>query len=82
MIYYLIFINGIAFIICGYDKIMAIKHRYRIPEDMLLFLSFIGGSLGFILGMLIFRHKTKKLKFTVLEPIFLGMWIYIVTRMI
>ena len=82
MIYYLIFINVITFIICGYDKMMAIKHRYRIPEDILLFLSFIGGSLGFILGMLVFRHKTKKLKFTVLEPIFLGMWIYIVKRMI
>ena len=82
MIYYLIFVNIITFIICGYDKLMAIKHRYRIPEDILLFLSFIGGCLGFILGMLIFRHKTKKLKFTVLEPIFLGIWIYIIIRMI
>lgn len=82
MIYYLIFVNLITFIICGYDKLMAIKHRYRIPEDMLLFLSFIGGCLGFILGMLIFRHKTKKLKFTALEPAFLGMWIYIILRMI
>ncbi len=82
MIYYLIAINVIAFIICGYDKLMAIKHKFRIPEDMLLFLSFIGGSLGFILGMFIFRHKTKKLKFNLLEPIFLGMWIYIIMRMI
>jgi len=82
MIYYLIFVNIITFIICGYDKLMAIKHRYRIPEDILLFLSFIGGCLGFILGMFIFRHKTKKLKFTVLEPIFLGIWIYIIIRMI
>jgi len=82
MIYYLIFVNLITFIICGYDKLMAIKHRYRIPEDILLFLSFIGGCLGFILGMIIFRHKTKKVKFTVLEPLFLGMWIYIVIRMI
>ncbi len=82
MIYYLIIINIITFIICGYDKMMAIKHRYRIPEDMLLFLSFIGGCLGFILGMFIFRHKTKKLKFNALEPILLGMWIYIIIRMI
>ena len=82
MIYYLIIINIIAFIICGYDKMMAIKHRYRIPEDMLLFLSFIGGCLGFILGMFIFRHKTKKLKLNALEPIFLSMWIYIIIRMI
>ena len=82
MIYYLIFINIISFIICGYDKMMAIKHKFRIPEDMLLFLSFIGGCIGFILGMFIFRHKTKKFKFNALEPIFLGMWIYIILRVI
>ncbi len=82
MIYYLIFVNSITFIICVYDKLMAIKHRYRIPEDILLFLSFIGGTFGFVLGMFIFRHKTKKIKFIALEPLFLGMWIYILIRMI
>lgn len=82
MIYYLVLINIISFIICGYDKLMAIKHKFRIPEDILLFLSFIGGCIGFILGMFIFRHKTKKFKFIALEPIFLGIWIYIIIRMI
>lgn len=82
MIYYLITINFIAFIICGCDKLMAIKHKYRVPENILLFLSFIGGCLGFIIGMYIFRHKTKELKFKLLEPIFLCIWIYLLTRMI
>ncbi len=82
MIYYIITINFIAFIICGYDKLMAIKHKYRVPENILLFLSFIGGCLGFIIGMYIFRHKTKKLKFALLEPIFLCIWIYLLKRMI
>ena len=82
MIYYLIILNLIAFIICGYDKIMAIKHKYRVPENILLFLSLIGGCLGFTIGMYIFRHKTKKLKFTLLEPIFICLWIYLLIRMI
>ena len=82
MIYYLIIINIIAFIICGYDKYMAIKHKYRVPENILLFLSFMGGCLGFTIGMYIFRHKTKKLKFRLLEPIFVCIWIYILTGMI
>lgn len=80
--YYLIIMNILSFIICGFDKIMAIKHKYRIPEDVLLFLSFIGGCFGFILGMFIFRHKTKKAKFKALEPVFLCMWFYIIIRMI
>ncbi len=82
MIHYLIIVNLIAFIICGYDKVMAIKHKYRVPENILLFLSFIGGCIGFAIGMYIFKHKTKKLKFRLLEPIFVCLWIYILIRMI
>lgn len=82
IIYYLIIVNIITFLICGYDKYMAIKHKYRIPENILLLLSFLGGCIGFILGMYIFRHKTKKLKFSVLEPIILAIWIYIIISII
>jgi uncharacterized membrane protein YsdA (DUF1294 family) len=52
----------------GLDKYFAIKHKYRISEKKLLLLSLIGGSLGAILGMNIFRHKTKKSKFVILVP--------------
>lgn len=71
LILYLIIINIIEFIIMGLDKLLAIKHKYRIPEFTLLFLSAIGGSIGAIVGMFFFHHKTKKLKFRILFPLFL-----------
>lgn len=69
--YYLIIINVFEFIMMGLDKLLAIKHKNRIPEITLITLSMIGGSIGAILGMLIFRHKTKKWKFKLLFTIFL-----------
>lgn len=42
------------------DKQKAIKHQWRIPEKTLLFLGLIGGGIGGILGMRLFRHKTTK----------------------
>ncbi len=65
-IYYLIIINIIEFILMGLDKLFSIKKMYRIPEIVLLIIPFLGGSIGGILGMYIFRHKTKKLKFKLL----------------
>ncbi len=41
------------------DKRRAKKHRFRIPEAVLLSLGFFGGSVGALLGMNLFRHKTK-----------------------
>ena len=82
LIKYLVIINIIEFIIMGIDKFLAIKHKYRIPEFTLLFLSLIGGSIGAVLGMLIFRHKTKKLKFKILFPLFLLIHIYILVNYI
>ena len=71
MLIYLTIINLLEFFLMGLDKLFAIKKMYRIPEFTLLFISFIGGSLGGIIGMYLFRHKTKKLKFILLFPLFL-----------
>lgn len=68
-IYYLIAINIIAFIIYGIDKWKAKKNRWRIPEKTLLLLAAIGGSIGSWAGMMIWRHKTKHLKFTIGVPL-------------
>ena len=51
IIFYLVIINIFEFIIMGLDKLLAIKHKYRIPEFTLLFFSAIGGSIGEITGM-------------------------------
>jgi len=71
MIYYLIFINIVTFLIYGVDKWKARKSRWRIPEDALLWLAIVGGSVGALLGMYVFRHKTKHKKFQIGVPLIL-----------
>ena len=66
---YFIGINILSFIIMGWDKRCAIKNNWRISENNLIGLALIGGSIGTLLGMIIFHHKTKKLKFKILIPL-------------
>ena len=56
---YLIGINLAGFIIMGVDKKRAIRGAWRISEASLFLTARLGGSLGGILGMQHFRHKTK-----------------------
>ncbi len=69
-------INGVAFILAGYDKYLAIKNKRRIPENTLFFFEAIGGTIGLLLAMLLFRHKTSKssfiIKFTIILIIQIG----------
>lgn len=60
---YLIGINVLTFLIYGVDKWKAQRDRWRIPEDTLIWLAVAGGSVGALLGMNLFRHKTKHRKF-------------------
>ena len=66
---YLAVINIVAFVAFGLDKRRAKREEWRIPERTLLVLAFLGGGLGAIMGMLAFRHKTRKLRFRILVPI-------------
>ncbi len=66
---YIILINIIAFFIMYYDKLLAIKGKYRISEKSLFIIALFLGGIGIYLGMYTFRHKTKHLKFTVGIPI-------------
>ena len=61
--YYLIIINIYQFFQMGIDKYFAIKRKRRISEKTLILTTLLGGSIGGIFGMKIFRHKTKKIKF-------------------
>jgi len=67
-IYYLLAINVVTFIVYGIDKLKAKKGLWRIPEATLLMLAVIGGSIGAWLGMMLWRHKTKHLKFKLGVP--------------
>lgn len=67
LIYFLV-INVIGFLAMGIDKLKAKKDWWRIPEGTLLMIAILGGGVGSILGMYTFRHKTKKMKFTIGMP--------------
>ncbi|MCZ8230311.1 DUF1294 domain-containing protein [Flavobacterium sp.] len=58
--YFLLLVNVLAFVLVGYDKIVAQKNRRRIPETILLTIVCFGGTVGSGLAMLLFRHKTSK----------------------
>lgn len=60
---YLILINIIGLLFMHIDKIKAKKGFIRIPEKTLFLIAILGGSIGMIIGMYVFRHKTKKTKF-------------------
>lgn len=56
---YLVLINIIGFSAMGIDKNKAQKHKWRIPEKTLFLFPILGGSLGGLIGMHVFHHKTK-----------------------
>ena len=68
IIIYLLAINIIGFLIMYIDKKRAKCGRWRIPEKTLLLIALLGGSIGTIIGMYTFRHKTQKIKFTLGFP--------------
>ena len=56
---FIFLMSMIAFILYGVDKRKAKKEMWRIPEAVLLNFGFFGGAIGALLGMKMFRHKTK-----------------------
>ena len=80
---YLLLINAAAFLLMLEDKLKAKKNRWRIPERTLFGSALLGGSIGAILGMYTFRHKTKHLSFTLGMPailiaqVALAIWIFL-----
>ncbi|MBP5538850.1 MAG: DUF1294 domain-containing protein [Bacteroidales bacterium] len=68
VVIYLLGINILTFLVFGIDKRKARKGKWRIPEATLIGMSVAGGSIGALLGMHLFRHKTQKRKFTLGIP--------------
>lgn len=56
---YLVCINLAGLASMGIDKRRAIRHMWRIPEATLFLIALLGGSMGSIAGMQLFRHKTR-----------------------
>lgn len=78
VIIYLIVINIVGFFAMGIDKWKAKKNAWRIPENTLFGITALGGGIGTIVGMYMFRHKTKKAKFTIGLPAILVLEIILV----
>jgi uncharacterized membrane protein YsdA (DUF1294 family) len=64
-----------AFIAYGIDKLKARRGASRISERRLLLFALVGGAAGALLGMALFRHKTRHTKFVVSVPLFLALHI-------
>lgn len=75
LIVYLSAVNLTGFILMGVDKSKAKRRKWRIPEATLFLVALIGGSIGSIAGMYIFRHKTKHLYFVIGMPVILALQI-------
>ena len=69
---YLLIINATGLILMLVDKIKAKKSHWRIPEKVLFLVAAVGGSIGSLAGMYIFRHKTKHFSFILGMPLILA----------
>ncbi|MBP3475412.1 MAG: DUF1294 domain-containing protein [Lachnospiraceae bacterium] len=82
LIFYFIMINFISFIVMGVDKRKAQKNLWRIPESTLFVLAIIGGSVGSIAGMHLFRHKTRHWYFVYGMPAILIIQVILVLALV
>lgn len=76
---YILIINIITFFVMGIDKFKAKRGSRRVPEKTLFTLVFLGGGIGGIIAMYMFRHKNKKTRFVVCFPLILVVEILIFT---
>ncbi len=79
---YLIAVNLIGFALMGIDKYKAKKRAFRIPEATLFIVAIIGGSIGSIIGMYAFRHKTRHRHFVYGMPAILILQILLIALLL
>jgi len=76
LLFYLMIINILSFILFGIDKGKAKRKEWRISEASLLGVSILGGAIGSLIGMVIFKHKLSK------KPFYIGIPLIIVITQI
>ena len=78
IVLYIFIINILGLLAMGLDKLKAKHGSWRIPENTLFMFTILGGGIGTIAGIYLFRHKTRKLKFTIGMPLILILEIIII----
>ena len=73
LLIYLLLINAAGFLLMLIDKIKAKKNLWRIPEITLLTAAILGGSIGCLMGMRLFRHKTLHPQFSIGIPVIIAL---------
>lgn len=78
LITYIVLINLIGLFSMGIDKRRARRRQWRIPERSLFIMALLGGSIGILIGMYLFRHKTRHLSFAIGIPVILVLQLLII----
>ena len=82
LLVYLVIINALTLLFMLVDKVKAKRNLWRIPARTLLSLCALGGSLGGLLGMKLFRHKTLHLRFSIGIPVMLAVHVVILVFLV
>lgn len=69
--WYLVILNVVTILIYGWDKVCAMRQWWRVPELTLLLLAVVGGSIGAMIAVQVFHHKTLHWKFKYGLPLIL-----------
>ncbi|MCR4616092.1 MAG: DUF1294 domain-containing protein [Clostridiales bacterium] len=77
-LYYLLIVSVLSFLITVHDKLAAKRRTRRVPENVLLLFSALGGSAAMYITMLIIRHKTRHPKFMIGIPVIFVMQVCLI----
>ena len=75
---YILIWNIVVILIYGIDKLLAKNKKRRMSERFLLFIAFLLGGCGAMFGMILFNHKTSKMKFRLLVPLYIALNIILI----
>ena len=79
---YVIVLSLILLIFMYTDKQKAVKQQWRISEKTLFSLAIFGGAIGGVLGMYLFRHKTKHNSFAFGFPLLAAVHVFILVQVV
>lgn len=79
---FFLFITWLGYYIMKVDKRYAQNDKRRVPENTLMLIAAVGGSIGMYIGMYKFKHKTLHKKFTIGVPLIMLMQIAYVVYLI